>query len=392
MAGLKAPLIIYVLWHKDYTDGQRYADEIYSAFTRDVKTPLSRGIGIPVYFRYAGDGDDKPIDIDYSLSDNTAVIVLVDANVVVSDKWKDYIDSLRKRLEKSEGRHRIYPVAIKENALNLSNLKALNFIRLYKYEDNAKSLKLINEISHELCRLLYNLPQTSPQPLNLCRLRYNLSQTSHPPLRIFISHAKIDGKEIAECIRSYINNNTTIKTFFDVNDIAFGYDFAHEIESAIDDNTVLLVLHTDKYTSSEWCRKEVIIAKCKKRPIVVVNLYEEGEERSFPFMSNVRFFHFQSPKNDIEDIIGVTLKETLKFKYQEMYITCLLNRFNRKKEYYTVLSSPPELLTFLFLKGVTTPYIIYPEPPLGNAELEIMSEFDDKYKFITPTFISLIQQ
>ncbi|KJU85134.1 Toll-Interleukin receptor domain protein [Candidatus Magnetobacterium bavaricum] len=378
----RAPLRIYVLWHKDYAEGQGYADKIYAAFTRDVTTPLSRGIGIPVYFRYEVDNGDKPIDIDFSSTENTAIIILVDANIVVSDKWQEYIVSLRGKMANLNGRHRIYPVAIRKNALNLRQLNGLNFIRLYDYEEDVKSLRLINIISHELCRLLYNLP-----PIDN---RQTQPETSPAPLKIFISHAKIDGREMAENIRDYIAKNASVKTFFDTNDIAIGYDFAHEIESAIDDNTVLLALHTDKYTSSEWCKTEITIAKRKKRPIVVVSLYEKGEERSFPFMSNVKVFKYQSSKNDLEDIIGVALKETLKVKYQEMYIKYLLS-INTMKG-YTVLSSPPEPLTFLFLKKVKPSCIIYPDPPFCKAELELMYEFNNEYRFVTPTFISLIKE
>ncbi|MCI4625462.1 MAG: toll/interleukin-1 receptor domain-containing protein [Candidatus Magnetoovum sp. WYHC-5] len=387
--GTKTPVIIYVLWHKDYAEGQIYAKEIYSTFTRDISAPLSRGIGIPVYFRFEEYEDGKPKDIDVELAQHTIVIIFINAKIVKSDKWKEYINNLKEKMDRANNTkktHIIYPIAIKKHALNLDILNCQNFIRFYEFPESTKIKRLINCITHELCRLIYNI-----EPLYNEVKQQAINSKSNPPLKIFISHVKQDGEDLALNIRNYINQNTSLKTFFDANDIAIGHDFEKIINENITTDIVFLVIHSDKYTSSEWCKTEVITAKRKNSPIIVINIFKNGEDRSFPYMANVRNFRFNTSYDDIEDIIFVTLKETLKIKYQKMYIEYLLKRFNMEIDNNTVLYYPPEILSFLFIKNLNNGYVIYPDPPLGLNELKIIYEFDNTYKFITPSFLPLIK-
>lgn len=45
-----SPLTIYVVWHPSFDKGEQVANYLYSSFTRDIYSPLSRGIGIPLFF------------------------------------------------------------------------------------------------------------------------------------------------------------------------------------------------------------------------------------------------------------------------------------------------------------------------------------------------------
>ncbi len=80
-------LTLYIVWHPDYQEGQELASHIYSRLTRDVTRPVSRGLGIPVFFRnimLAETGRPVPINLDDA--QHSAVIVLIDDNFVVSDE------------------------------------------------------------------------------------------------------------------------------------------------------------------------------------------------------------------------------------------------------------------------------------------------------------------
>ncbi|RBN36117.1 molecular chaperone Tir, partial [Priestia megaterium] len=74
---------------------------------------------------------------------------------------------------------------------------------------------------------------------------------------MFISHAKEDGVSLAKSLSDYLQTQTELKTFFDANDIAIGYEFSQEIEANIQ-KSVLVAIHSDRYSSREWCRKEII--------------------------------------------------------------------------------------------------------------------------------------
>ena len=61
----------------------------------------------------------------------------------------------------------------------------------------------------------------------------------------------------------------------------------------------------------------------------------------------------------------------------------------------SVLSSPPELFNFIDLElqkntGDKKRLVVYPDPPLGVEELDVLNEFDKKLQFLTPIMLSKI--
>lgn len=48
---LKYPLSLFVVWHPSFAEGKNIANYLYSIFCRDIEEPLSRGLGIQVYYR-----------------------------------------------------------------------------------------------------------------------------------------------------------------------------------------------------------------------------------------------------------------------------------------------------------------------------------------------------
>ncbi len=375
MNELKTPLNIYVIWHPKFEGGYDYAKQLYADFTRDVSEPLSRGLGIPVYFKSKEMNNIS--DIDYTSSNNTLIIIFVDSHMVVDIEWHSYISTISSQCEILD-KCILLPVAINRAAFNISEkIEKINFIRLYelkKYEQKRSYLTF--RIAHELCRLLYGLERTSKVIDN---------PVSPAPVNLFISHAKEDGVEIAKALNDHIQGDTPLKTFFDANDISAGYDFSSEIEANIE-NSVLLVIHSDKYSSREWCRREIILAKKYNRPIIVVNTLDSGEDRSFPYMSNVKTIRASNPINR-ERLITETLIETLRFKYQELFINYLVSKFNIDVNREFILSYPPELLSLIFLKDMNNDIIVYPEPPLSEEEIDILQRLNENMKFATPSLL-----
>jgi len=374
----KAPLALFVVWHPGFQEGITFANLIFSEFKRNVNDPLSRGMNIPVYFRFVKPLADIPDDYRF-----TVVIALIDPLFMISNEHVAYLQSLH---EDSRDGFLIIPVAVEKTALNVS-LGSLNFARLY--EKDAKAEYLTSIIAHETARHLYHLPERSAS-----------SMVAGPPspLKLFISHAKADGVEIATALKAYVEKSLPLKTFFDANDIAIAYDFSKEIERYIQD-TVIIAIHTDMYSSREWCRREILLAKENNRPMVVLNCFLNGESRSFPYMANVLTVHYASLEDDGKQsgtsvwskVITAVLKETLRLRYQELWMDYVGKVLDYDLSSVVISAYPPELVTVLKKIDQLNGTFIYPDPPLGREEIAIIELMSKRIRpssdvnFLTPS-------
>lgn len=391
----KSPLTVYVLWHPDFKKGQEIADDIYSNFSRDTSTPLSRGIGIPVYYRSTPvKGSSTPRTIPLDQSDYNAIVVLIDDYFFNDDSWNAFVKPLIKKID---AKTRIFPVAISSNAYYFeeATLGREQFIDAkpkkvdYTEKEFKKCLKTINSrLLHDFCRLLLN-----KKPF----YKAEEEKKASVPVRLFISHAKFDGETEAKLFRDYVRATTKLNTFFDANDIADGYEFDTQIEDALKDgNAALVVFHSDAYSSREWCQIEVLTAKRFKAPIVLVHNITKGEKRSFPYLGNVPSIKFSD--NNFDDIIDLTLFQVLMNVFQKLNLSKITQLYLPKgTKQFEVLSTPPELLNFSDLvtikqkKSAGKPFtVIYPDPPLGNAEMKVLDEMKSSMKFLTPIQLSAL--
>lgn len=394
MNRIKYPLNIYVVWHPDYKIGKDIAEEIYSTFCRDYQNPLSRGIGIPVYFRYVKLENNQPLSITPSDAEKNAIILLVDENFFLDDDFRDYIVDLNKLIDTN---NRIYPISLCSKAhtigCGLSNLQFINALKfngkdidLNREEDFKLALKIIKtDILHDSSRLLLAFQSTCDDEEN---------DRIGSPVKLFLSHAKVDGEQITLEFKKFIENNLKLDVFFDTVDIANGYDFAKQFEKEIK-HSALVVFHTDEYSTREWCRREVLIAKKHKSPIVVVHNLKDGEKRAFPYLGNMptttliddRFIDFYK-------IVNLTLYQVLNNIYQVSLLESFKNLSKNPDVDISILSSPPELFNFIDINNLKKKnhkdiIILYPDPPLGIEELNVLNELDESIKFVTPITFEL---
>lgn len=384
-------LVVYVAWHPEYVEGQGLAKHIYTSLTRDIQNPISRGIGIPVFFRsMALAGNEAPTEITLDSAEHCAVVILVDNKMVNSEPWNKYVENLWNQVEDVQCPHRLYLVSTTEHAFNLKgNIPAAQFIRIHEKAEEERQGYLGRILTHELCRLLLNRTRIAA----ITQVEF-----SSAPVKLFISHAKSDGLTIAEAIRDYIYQKLPLKAFFDAVDIAIGYSFQQEIQANMED-AALLVIQTDAYSSREWCRREVISAKQLGIPIVVANAIIGGEERSFPYLGNIPTIRWNRAslqrdaialKRNIESTIDLMLSEVLRRVYWRHYFADLCS-LSLVPQAATCLSRPPELLDLIRYREASdrehTAMLVYPDPPLGNAEAELLSSFVPRLKLRTPILI-----
>jgi hypothetical protein len=382
----KTPLAVYIIWHPNYLDGQKIADYLYSILCRNPEKPLIRSLAIPVYFRSKNENGKVPKDIDFGESIHTAIIPLISDDFVNDKHYGNYIDDLYGLCNIEKAKRRVYPIALSNFAFNVSaKMSAINFIRIDKSKDEFNVQEQIKSpVLHELCRLLMNMKMTSDETDSL---------TVSPPVKLFISHSKHDESKLdAIKFRDYINSQTQLKTFFDANDIAYGSDFGEEIKKSAGESA-LVVFQSDSYSDREWCRIEVLTAKAEGCPIVIVNAIQNGEKRAFPYLGNYPSIRF---KENYQSIIDLTLEQVLFNKYTRFFLDSLTDLYNIQTD--RILSNAPELFNFIQLKkqkiadSKKYTLVIYPDPPLGSEEIDILNQLDDNFVFITPLMLPSIVQ
>lgn len=378
-------LLIYVVWHPQFELGQKLAENIYAHFSRDPRRTNARGIGIPVFFRSAAGSGGKasPPPIAVEAAQHTAIIVLVDPQMVITDDWDKYVDYLWNQAGAAPDRHRLFPVAFDDTSYQLSpQIGAVNYIRLQDHSAESAPGFLLNRLTNELGRLLTQRPTLASVETE------GTKGVSPPKMRLFISHAKLDGEKAAVVLRDYIHKNLALDTFFDAIDIAAGFSFENEINAGID-TAAFAVVHTDAYASRVWCQHEVIRAKRHGRPIVVIHAIEEGEARSFPYIGNVPTIRWRAEEpGRVEAVVGLVLREVLRTEYFQQHFDDLKKLFDVPTT-VRVLSRAPELLTCLALRAESdkVPYFVYPDPPLAKQELDLLGELDPKLRLTTPTLL-----
>jgi hypothetical protein len=372
---------IYLLWHDRFSNGHHLADYLFDKICGDRKHPLLQGLGIPVHFRSTpllNTNVPRTICLDNCL--NSAIFIFVDEEMVICESWQRYVEELWDDISLKKPHHKIYPIAFTPLAYNFSpKIAHINFIRVIfqEHEIDVQKQKLLINILHESCRQLKQVQSISTTNKNL----------APPPVRLFLSHAKYDGLEETQDIRRQIEENEVIKTFFDTLDIPPGYDFQEEIEKNLKD-CALLIFQTDAYASSYWCRWEVLTAKKYIIPILLINAINTGEERSFPYVGNIPTVRWQQTNYNIFVIIAKILLEVLRYIYFPEYVK-KLQEIRRIPAKAIILPCAPELLTQVQSCQESqqlgdTP-IIYPDPPLGDDEMDILRSLKSNIKAWTPS-------
>jgi SLOG cluster2/TIR domain len=368
---------IYLVWHPQSPSGQKLAEHIFKHICADPDHPLLRGLGIPIHFRSKSFSPEaeipRPIVFDDCFS--SATFVLIDDEMVIDENWQDYIESLFENVSQLVTHHHIFPIAVSKNAFNLSRkIEHTNFIRIQQVDNLTEQQDiLLRKILHECCRQLKQIQskEWSKAP---------------PPIKLFLSHAKQDGIQITQEIREWLLADNTFDNFFDTKDIAPGYDFKGEIEAGII-NSALLICQTDAYTTRYYCRWEILTAKKYQIPTLLINALDIGEERSFPYMGNMPTFRWKGIET-IPGIITRILLEILRHQYFPGYVEAL-KMIGKIPSQAMIISYAPELLNqvqnWQGEKSETDDFLIYPDPPLGDDEMEVLESLNPNIKAWTPS-------
>lgn len=355
MTGKRFPILVQFEFHPASTEAEAMAEYLHTVLNDDAAVP---GLRIPTTF--------TPDDYSYmppeprlsEEADSVLVVLLADNKLVAANArkgrsgkltWGDYMVKLRKLCDESTN-HRLLPVSLSLSAYPIdTRLKDLNFLRAFTETNEEQRKKLVAR------RMLHLL---------IRRLRPHVASEDAPPVTIFLSHAKGDIDKqpgVVNSLINYLNAKQPEKTWFDSGDIAAGSRFAKAIEAGVTDSALLAVV-TDAYSSRSWCRSEVLIAKRHQKPFVIVDALQDREIRRFPYAGNAPVLRW---REDPQDVVDSLLRETLRHAYAEEMLR------QRARPGDEILPSGPELVTIVH-RDKTKP-VLYPDPPLGKEELEVLS-------------------
>ncbi len=201
---------------------------------------------------------------------------------------------------------------------------------------------------------------------------------------VFLCHAKADGTPIAQVVRRYLYESSQLSCFFDMHDIPHGHRVKESIENSISDS-VILVVWTDKLLVSPWCQMEVIEARKRQRPMLVLDALVDRVPRLFPFLGNMPVVRWQG---DPAPIVSAILLELVRTHHLEAVFDA---RSSGTHEVPRFCLHPPDLLDNIWTEARheesddarPRDLLVYPDPPLRAHELEVLRGLVPKKQFLS---------
>lgn len=376
------PIILYLVSHPEDTIADSIGDQLNQHFNSDRFKEVTIGANINVqYIRMFDSALSRPKPIDWTLANTTAVVVLIGENFIADKIWVEYFCNMASQANSLGFKTRVFPVAIVERILKIPSLE-LQALKWYKWEGDTetRSQRLIRELMYEFSRMLRYFLEQSQRASDDKETRVAYGRN----VKIFFSYSHRDkyGPTVAKQIRDWIKENSQLSSFLDVDDIPAGVQFSNFISDNIEDS-VMVAIYTDSYSSRAWCQREVIEAKRTGNPMLIVNCIDKIDERVFPYLGNVPAIRMD-PKNvdNIEDIFPLLLEEI--FKY---YLwNCRIYELQKLNPEVFFISRSPELLTLAILP--TQPKeskltVVYPEPPIGTDEVQLIAKVRQNVKLLS---------
>lgn len=366
-------LVVYIAWHPGFAAGPAIAETLYDHFRRKLFENVAGGTGVSLLYRATPPaGQAAPLPIDFDEGETAAVVTLFDESFAADAAYLAWLKDTAERAEARGLGTRVFPVAM-DAALTQSGMVE-QAVRWDKWDGAGivtRSRRLISSLTYQFARMLRAYLERLRHPADAD----DALERYLKKVQVFLSHSKRDddGERIAKVIRQTLFDGDGLSSFFDVHDIAPGLPFDKVILNQVRVSAVVAI-HTDSFSSREWCRREIIEAKRASVPLVVANCLADRDERGFPYMGNVPVVRMNPARVDrIDDVIGRLLDEVLKDFLWRCRVELVRKAAGDRVRF---LPRPPELISLAGLdRAAGTPTIlVYPDPPLGAEEQRLFEE------------------
>jgi hypothetical protein len=376
-------LAIYVAWHHKFERGEKLALALFEHYRRNLVQNVTGGSGIPVMYRSKPpDGATVPIDVDLDSAETCAVVLLIDENWTDDEHWVAWGKRVSDAADETKLRALIFPVTIDVSGIEkgIAPEQAVRWDQWLDSTEEVKQRRLFTALSYEFCRMLRRYLEHLERPdvagddlLQFLRR-----------VEVFLSHSKHDGEgsAIALQFRQFVQDKG-FDSFFDVFNIPIGLRFNRVLLEKVRVSAVVAI-HTDTYSTREWCRREMIEAKLFNVPLVVANCIKDTDERGFPYMANVPIVRMDPDKRDRIDVVVARLMDEV---LKDFLWRCRVKLFATAGTNVSFLPRPPELIVLTVMKSKTPPSdtLVYPDPPIGAEELNLFEKAAPGIKLLSVT-------
>lgn len=384
LAAATRPLLaLYVAWHPSFTEGEAISRALFQHYRRHLYRNVAGGSGLPVIYRSTPPADGAvPIDIELDGAEATAIIFLMDEHWTADAEWVAWAKRVSDRADETGLRALVFPVVIDESEI-AKGIVPEQAVLWYKWSADSADVKLsrlITSLSYQFCRMMRQYLEHLERP----GVADNDLLEFLKKVEVFLSHSKHDpdGAEIALKFRKYVQD-ADYDGFFDVFNIPIGLRFNRVLLAKVRESAVVAI-HTDSYSTREWCRREMIEAKLFNRPLVIANCIKDTDERGFPYMANVPIVRMDPDKRDrIEAIVARLMDEVLK----DFLWRCRVKLFAKADANVVFLPRPPELIVLTALNGRQVPSdtVVYPDPPIGAEEMDLFAKAAPRIRLLSAT-------
>jgi hypothetical protein len=358
-------LRIHVVWADGSNDSAALAEIVSAHFDGIGMERDGVAFRVPVRFASAPwtpSGMPRQLNLEKAVH-NAVVLLFDDYMNEARDAWGNYVEALHGAMT-ARGNADVYiPLGsvTSEQPLDPDWNRKLHYARRSGW---AKTLHTPDAIrSRFLLHIVFVIRQ---------HLRTFLGGPPGEPL--FVSHAKLDGDRTAKSIVDYVNrsgNDVPLETFYDAMELAPGEDFEGRFKAEISHGTLLAIV-SDVYDTRPWCVFELTEAKRTGRPVVLADVGRVRTSRTFPYGANlprVRISPLEESDEWVEPLLVQTLSEGLRCDLFMAQTDRVLHA--QKVHDALVLPRPPEL--FDVVERVSDQkFIVYPDPPLGRIERELV--------------------
>ena len=354
---------LHVVWHPRCAESDDAAKHLIEHFTRERYSIEDMGISV---FEWSSPpaGSIVPAPVDMGAGEAVVVAALIGDEVQRDSAWADYVRELADQCRRDDptgSRIRLFPVAITRRTIATElGVQALRW-HDWQVDRNGRARRLVREVTYETSRMLRTMLVTDA----------NLTSKMEK-VRVFLSHSKHDdvGERVAQRIRDWLHGDVQLSVFLDITDIPAGLPPDEVLETEVRQSAVLIV-HSDSFSSREWCGREVLVAKESDRPIVVADCIEDLDERVFPYLANVPVVRICSQQpHGVERVVGRLLDEV----FRDFLWRCRTETLSQANPHVRFIARAPELLTAVnartFFPEMSV--IVYPDPPLSLRELKLM--------------------
>ena len=354
-------LRIHVVWDACSKDGARIAERLSTHFDGLGMERDGVAYRVPVRFASAPWTPDSPLPrpIDLDRARHNAVILLQDEEMHAHRTyWDSWVSDLKAAIGGRGGQDVYAPFGSLTGEPELPSDQADRI----QVERRKNWDKLPDEDSRDQRLLL----------LLLITIRSHLRALSGEVRRepLFVSHAKSDGDTTARAIVDFVRNTgdgVPLETFYDATELTPGDRYDKRFENEIGHCTLLAIV-SDVYETRPWCVFELTAAKRARRPIVLADIGTGRTSRTYPYGANL-------PRVRVRPGPGTVWIVPLLVEAMSEGLRCDL--FLRQAELACtddslLLPRPPELFDVVHRDAPLPGRIVYPDPPLGEIEDELM--------------------